>query len=233
VTAARSGGARRPAKVATTFLVTATALLAAGCGLPDDGTARVVDGTEVPYHLLEAQPSPGDSSGGNGPAPRLVPVVFWVGDQDQLVPTAVPGSCGDPADARVRDLLEALAAGPSDDVRAAGQASALPADVHLSLVAVEDGTALLDVDAGEDAGESVSADRLPLAVGQVVLSLTASAGVGDVQFRSDGAAMQVPLPGGALTSRAVSATDYAELVADRYLVSAEPPALSPEIGCVL
>jgi hypothetical protein len=207
-------------------LAAATVLLSA-CGLPGDGTTRTVDDADVPYHLLDEEASPSVPAD-DRPVPRRVPVVFWLLEDEHLVPDAALGSCTDPAEQRVQQVLEELAAGPADDARAAGRSSALPSDVELAVLGVDDGTALLDV----DPGESVSADRLPLAVGQVVLSVTLTAGVRDVQFLSAGGAVQVPLPGGALTSSAVSADDYAELLPERYQAAGRwPTSVSARIGC--
>jgi spore germination protein GerM len=119
----------------------------------------------------------------------------------------------------VERLLGYLTAGPTDGARAAGRSTALPPESRLSLVGLTAGTAEVEV----DPETGISADRLPVAIGQVVLTVTSAPGVSAVALVSDGAPVQVPLPGGALTGEPVTAQDYASLLPDRYR--------GQELGC--
>ncbi|MCI2237581.1 GerMN domain-containing protein [Paenibacillus sp. TRM 82003] len=188
-------------------LVAAAVLTA--CGAPSEGQVREIGPTEVPYGLLEPAPEPSaDSSAtaGTSSGPR---VYFLAGDRLLAVPlgSAGPQGTGDPA--RLGDLLERLSAGPGQQERADGLSSALGPDVRLSTGPVVDGTARVSV---EGLAENIAADRLPLAVGQVVLTATTAPGVQDVQLLRDGEVLEVPLPGGERTADPVSAGDYAALV---------------------
>ncbi len=204
-----------------------TLLLLTGCGVPGDGHVRTVDDDAVPYHLLDGNPS-GNATTDVGPVPHAVPVVFWLLGEDHLVPAAAGGSCTDPPEELANRLLGELADGPGEDTRAAGRSSALPPAIGLRLIEIVDGTAHVEM----DPSTAISADRLPLAVGQVVLSLTSSPGVEKVTLLSSGEPVQVPLPGGALTTRAVSAEDYADLLLDRYRDTTGTKArLTASIGC--
>ena len=57
-----------------------------------------------------------------------------------------------------------------------------------------------------------TADRLPLAVAQIVFTATSAEGVDRVQLLRNGRIIEVPLPGGARTSAPVGAGDYLELL---------------------
>jgi hypothetical protein len=185
-------------------------LVVSACGLPGDGTVTRVDDDEVPYHLLEPVPP----SSGTTPTtsfPGATPVLYWLAD-DRLVPETAHSTCTSPGQAVVDDLLAQLSAGPPGDVLQSGGGSAIPSGTPLALVSLEDGLAEVQV----DLGTTIAADRLPVAVGQIVLSVASAADVSSVVLVSDGQRIQVPLPNGALTQRAVTALDYAGLVPARY-----------------
>jgi spore germination protein GerM len=107
-------------------------------------------------------------------------------------------------------LLRRLREGPTDEQRRQGLGSAFGPDVGLSLVAVTDGAALVEVTPAE---QVPPADRLPLAVGQVVLTLTSVEGVERVVLQQDGQPVPAPLPGGELTSAPLTPADYDDLLA--------------------
>lgn len=194
----------------------ASILVVSACGLPGDGVVRV-DDASVPYRLLEpGQPSPSEASVLGQPS-RAEPLLFWLDASERLVPTAAGASCRQPAAAQVADLLDELSSGPSERERAAGRASAWAQPARLELVDLDDTTAVVEL----DPQLPTSAERLPLAVGQIVLAVTSARGVGAVAFVADGQPVQVPLPGGALTDGPVTASDYAELVGGERSSSAE------------
>jgi hypothetical protein len=229
MTTPRSTSVRRPRRGVPARLAGALALLGlvSCCGVPGDGHARTIQDDTVPYHLLQ-----GDRSTKGPPTsvspPVLVPVVFWVGSDDRLVAAAAGGSCADPVDELVAHQLVELTAGPAEDARSVGRSTALPPAPGLRLVSVVDRTARVEM----DPSTSVSAERLPLAVGQVVLTLTSTPAIERVVFLVAGRAVRVPLPGGALTVRPVTASDYAVLLAPRFRDSRVPvPRLSRTVGC--
>ena len=207
------GKARDRGRVGAAFATT-TVLLLASCGLPGGGSVHVVDDDTVPYQLLESgTPSARSSVPGRDPGP--VPVVFWM-TGDRLVPEATGDSCAERPEVLVERLLGALAAGPSDDARAAGKSSAIPSDAGLDLVGMSDGSVEVEI----EPETSLSAERLPVAVGQVVLTITSAPTVRSVVLVSDGSPVQVPLPGGVLTNGPVTADDYADLLPDRFATPA-------------
>lgn len=179
------------------------------CGLPGNDSIRAVDDGDVPYRLLEPVTSP--SPTGNVASARLnAPVVFWV-DGDRLLPTASGADCSEEPAVLVARLLGTLAGGPSEEARAAGRSSAVPADFALELAGVDGGTATVDI----QPQTSLSAEQLPVAVGQIVLTVASVPSVRSVALTSDGAPLQVPLPEGSLTEGPVRARDYVELLPPR------------------
>ena len=60
-----------------------------------------------------------------------------------------------------------------------------------------------------------TADRLPLAVAPIVLTVTSVDGVDAVMLLREGAPVDVPLPGGEQVSRPVTAAQYQSLLAPR------------------
>ena len=199
-------------------------LLVAGCGLPGDTEVRAVDATSVPYNLLdpEAQSRPGQV----GPVTAGTPVVFWLVHDDRLAPTAAAVSCTDPVDEVVAEQLAVLAAAPDDAARSSGRSSTIPTSSELELVDVSDDVALVEF----DPATSLTADRLPLAMGQLVLTVTSAPGIEAVQVSAAGDTIEVPLPGGALTDRPVTADDYAVFLPERFLGTGRR-GLSTSIGC--
>ena len=160
----------------------------------------------MPYNLLS--PAPSDAS---APAPTertAAPHLYLVNVEDELVPVRTPVVAQglDPVEAR---LLEQLTAGPTERQRRLGLASALTPGTRIRLAGTDCGTATIAVQRGP---QEPSADRLPLAVGQVVLTATSVQGITAVQLTREGRPMEVPLPGGALTSAPLTAADYASLV---------------------
>jgi hypothetical protein len=203
-------------------------LAAGGCGLPHGGV-EAVDDDDVPYHLLEDPPQSRQEGAGDQPSPRD-PLVFWVDDSGQLIPrTATAGCPGDVAEL-LDTLLAELAAGPADEVRDQGLGTAIPPESGLSLMAVDDGVAAIDV----EPESQISADRLPIAIGQLVLTVTSAPDVDRVSLFSEGELIQVPVAGGALTAAPVRAEDYAPMVPPNYRNSApfveRPPG---ELPCSL
>ncbi|MFP5347688.1 MAG: GerMN domain-containing protein [Actinomycetes bacterium] len=194
-----------------------------GCGVPT-GTVATIPSTEVPYGLLAPAPSDQATSPAEGQqmtSPRL----FLVDQEDRLVPVPTMVDAGSTASV-VSQVLDQLDDGPTERDRNEGLSSALGPGASLSLLQVRRTTALVELSV--PTREPVPG-RLPLAVGQVVLSLTSVEGIDAVQFRQDGHAVEVALPGGARTSAAVTAADYAALVAPGSATTAkvEPSPMTP------
>lgn len=178
-----------------------------GCGAPSDGT-RTINASAVPYRLLstpppappaDAVPNPDDVTG----------QVYFVDADDFLV--AVPYSLDGTrtTDEMARDLLDQLSRGPADDARDTGLGTALRPDVTLELLAITGTTAEVDV---STPNREPAPDQLPLAVGQIVLTVTSLPGVTQVTLLTDAQPVDMPLPGGQLTSPPVPAAAYQDLL---------------------
>jgi hypothetical protein len=185
----------------------ALALLAAsGCGVPTDGTAERINPDEVPYGLITTGAA--SSATTQLLVPRAdQPHIYWVDSDDRAV--AVPTSTTGSGPAALTALLGRLTAGPSDNERRAGLGTALSPQTSVRVRALVQGVADLEV---RTTVEDPAADRLPLAVGQMVLTATSVPGVEAVRLLRDGHPVAVPVVGGALIAEPVRASDYSDLL---------------------
>ncbi|PPK92869.1 sporulation and spore germination protein [Kineococcus xinjiangensis] len=201
-------------------LALAVALVAGGCGAPGPGEPHVLPRSEVPYDLLSPAPEPAPVPSGS-PEVAAGPQAYFVDTSGLLVPVSAqvaadPGHGGgsrlDGNGPRrvVARVLARLSAGPDERERARGLASALEPGVELEVLGVDSGTATVEV---PPFAQEPTADRLPLVVGQIVLTATSVPGVHTVRLRRDGEVLEVPVPGGARTSALLTAADYAPLTA--------------------
>lgn len=180
----------------------------AACGVPQDATTRPIDPTRVPYDLLDTDPAHAPGPTPNGRDPVVPQVFFLVEETFRPVPRPPdPGVVGvEPVTAEV---LARLSAGPTEQERAEGMSSALGPGVGLTLLEVTDRVARISL---EPSDQPPPADRAPLAVGQLVFTVTSVDGVDRVQLLRDGRTIEVPLPGGARTVEPVGASDYLSLL---------------------
>ncbi len=181
-----------------------------GCGVPARTSAEVV--TAVPYDLGRRPSEPGPTSPVPRPVPSQLPSsaagqVWWVRG-DVLVAVPAPAEAPSSLVAAGR-AVDRLAGGPNEAERGRGLSTALGPDVRLSLAGVSQGRATVDIGADDQAS---GAGQLPLAVGQLVLTLTSIPGIDEVALTAAGAPVDAPLPGGVLTGRPLTARDYAYLV---------------------
>jgi hypothetical protein len=201
--------ARRPAPylLLTAVLVASLALLGA-CGLPRSSSPVEVPPAEVPYGLLEAATA--NTTPTATPGVLLVPGSIYLADPEQrLVPVGVqvPNAQTIPM---LQTLLNRLAVGPSDRERARSLVTDLSPGSSLVLRGLNSGTAYIEL---ESTGQDPSPSKLPIAVGQIVLTATSIAGVDRVVFVRDGTPLQVPGPDGSSTSVPLGATDFEVLLA--------------------
>ena len=181
-------------------------LLAAGCGLPNSQTADRVPAGDVPYGLLDDDPS---VSASGAPSSSPSAHLYWLREDGRLQPVAAP-PLGPGTRAGLAYLFDALAAGPDEAEQSAGLGTALGTGVNVELVSLTAGIAEVQVDF--DAQEP-SPDRLPAAIGQLVLTAVSTPMVTSVQIVQDGEIVSVPLPSGALSDGPLTAAEYASLVA--------------------
>lgn len=201
---ARRAPGRRTIGLAAPALVLALGLVAA-CGVPTDSSATVADRDDVPFDLLDTgtttttAPSAGPPT---GPGVRLC----FVRNDEAVVSVSrardeIPGTAD--------DLVDVLAAGPTETETQLGLSSALPEPSPAVDVTIQGGVAVVDLDA---TFSDLSADQQLLAVAQMVCTLTDQPGVGQVRFTLEGERIEVPQGDGALTASPVTRDDYADLI---------------------
>lgn len=185
-------------------------LAAAGCGLPRSSTPVLVPKEDVPYGLLD------DPTASPTPAPTPTPgvaltsgTIYLADAQQRLVPVDVQVPQG-PLVPLVQALLNRLAVGPSDRERARGLVTDLGPGSTIVLRAVANGTANIEL---QSPNQDPSPAKLPVAVGQIVLTAMGVAGVERVVFVRDGTVVPVPGPvDGNLTPDPLVAASYAALL---------------------
>ncbi len=206
----------RPRRFSVTALVTvlvaAVALLGA-CGLPRSSTPVQVPPDDVPYGLLATPttvPTPTLT-----PGVLLVPGTIYLADADQkLVPVGVQVPDA-PVAPMLQSLLNRLAVGPTDRERARGLVTDLGPASTIVLRNVSGGTASIDL---QSISQDPSASKLPIAVGQIVMTATSIVGVDRVVFVRAGTVLPVPGPDGSMTADALVAADY-----DGMMAPGQPP----------
>jgi len=203
---------RFSATALVTVLVAAVALLGA-CGLPRGSTPVQVPPDDVPYGLLATpttSPTPTLT-----PGVLLVPGTIYLVDADQkLVPVDVQVPAA-PAFPMLQSLLNRLAVGPTDRERARGLVTDLGPASTIVLRNVSGGIASIDL---QPNSQDPSASKLPIAVGQIVMTATSIVGVDRVVFVRAGTVLPVPGPDGSMTADALVAADY-----DGMMAPGQPP----------
>lgn len=184
-------------------------MVVTGCGLPTGSEPVEVATGDVPYGLLNpANPSPTPSL---TPGVALVPATIYLADTEQrlvAVPVEVPSA---PLLPVVQTLLNRLAVGPSDRERALGLQTDLGPGSTIVLRSVSNRTASIEL---QPTNQDPSPSKLPIAVGQIVLTATSVVGIDRVVFERDGQLIPVPGPvDGARTSEPLLADYYATLLA--------------------
>jgi spore germination protein GerM len=187
-------------RTARIVLVVAALLAPAACGFPAQSDAAPIPGEELPVGLR-----PGATSATAVPA-NSERVTIWLVDGERLVPVRHDVQ----APAGVASVTNALLAGPTEVDQRRGLRSALP-DPAVA-VGAESSRGLATVELNESFAEISPEDQL-LAVGQFVLTLTETPGVGSVGFKIAGEPVAVPLPTGESTDSPVFREQYIDLTA--------------------
>lgn len=165
------------------------------CGITAQNEADRIPPADVPFGLLDEQRSPATSIVGTAAD------VYLIGN-DRLVGVRrlLPSGSG------LSDVVAALAAGPTEQERALGLSSALPAG-QLGSVSSSRGVALVDL---KPTFAELSSGDQSFAIGQIVFTLTGQPGIGRVAITLGGEAIEVPRGDGALTTDALSRDDFTQ-----------------------
>ncbi len=177
-----------------------------GCGLPQSGPVRPIAGERIPAALSSNSPAtqpqarPATGSGRTQ--------LHWLAANRQVVPVNVELlTMG--ASARLTEALELLAAGPTQQQRSLGFSTALSPGVVITVFSINNRNAILELDATEAA---LTPAQLPLAIGQIVLTVTSNSEIDNVTFMQAGQPIGVPLIGGALTTQPLGRSSYSGLL---------------------
>lgn len=196
---------RRARWTAATSLALAVAL--AACGVPVDDDARAIDAGQIPEGLTADEPATTTTT-----SPPLTPsqaeqiVVLYFVRRSALEPSI------DLLEGRVSvaTVTDALLDGPAPALAADGFRSALAGSDVVGRVTLVRGVARVEL---LPAIESLAPSEQLLALGQLVMTLTARPGVGQVRFTLGGAPVEIPTADGRLVAAPVTRDDYADLVA--------------------
>lgn len=191
------------------YLVLAVAPLAiGGCGIRTAQQPTLIDNRDVPFGLLdepsippttappprEPAPQPRDS------APQLTICKF---DNDRLTEVRRAGAAG------VEGVLSALVSGAPPDERDRGLATAVfdPAVVR----GMSELGGVVTVDLARSFTDADASDQLRM-IAELVCSLTAQPGIGQVAFALEDQAVAAPRGDGSTTSDPVTREDYSRFL---------------------
>lgn len=203
-------GARRGFGARFAAMAIVGPMVLAACGPGTQDAATLLGGVPVE---LTAPTSTSTTTTSTSVAPTATTVIetesvllhFILGESITTVMRSLP------RDPDAQSVLDSLLAGYPASAFGPDVRSAIPRDLDAT-VTVERGLATVDV-AGSLLTEISPIDQ-PLAIAQIVLTLTSRPGVGQVEFRVDGEPQAVPRGGGELArdDEPVAYDDYAMLV---------------------
>lgn len=185
-------------------VLAAILLVLAGCGVPIQSEPVPIASGAVPTRL-QGSPGPPTTAPSATPGRPAVQVNF-VRD-DRLVALVRDTPATTPTD-RLTAVVDALLAGPTENEQAGGITTALPPGIALSVADIQGSRVDLQL-SGQTDGRSATENVL--AVGQIVLSVTALPTIDQVSFSRDGAPVEALLADGALTAEPLTAADYEAL----------------------
>ncbi len=176
-------------------LIVAVVALGA-CGVSSEDSATKVPRDHVPFGLLNQH------SGASPTATTGADTLLYFVKNGRLA-SVVRRIDPDP---RLRTVLRELLRGPTKDEVDAGLHSALPEPNAVNRISDTAGTASVDL---ARAFSTLPSTEQLLALAQLVFTLTARPGIGQVRFTLRGESTEVPLANGSLVSTPVSRDDYA------------------------
>lgn len=188
------------------LLLTATALLVAGCGVPTDNAPRAIDGVE---------PIVGEQTG-SGSASTGADRIFLVAPGESRLLRSVPRSAGSP-----RNLIEILLDGPNKEELDDQWISQIPAGTQLLDFSPQGAVLFLDL-TSELTTLPPPVQRQALA--QIVYTAAEIDGVTGVQITFEGKVQALPKGNGDATTGELTPYDF-----PGYVQTAQPayPAVVP------
>jgi hypothetical protein len=172
----------------------------AACGVPTQNVPHVASDNDVPAGLLET------STSTTSTVPALTPLITVSICLAQRAGPLKAVSRQITSEPTVNNILRALATRPTSQEEFFGLETAAPGDITGT---VQGGIAKISL--GSDFAADSAANQLT-AVDQIVCTLTARPGIGQVQFFMNGAHIDIPRDDGSTTASPVSRDDYPELM---------------------
>ena len=183
-------------RIAAVIAVVVAVSALAGCGVSSQGRATRIEPEDVPFGLLEDEPTTTVVEAGKTATMYLL-------SADRLV--AVDRSV--PTDAGLDDLLGEVIAGPTEVEQGLGITTAVPAG---TIASVDTSRGVAEVDLTASFGDVRSREQI-LALGQIVYTLTGQPGIGGVSFSLEGKPVKVPLADGTTSAEPLARDDFAAL----------------------
>ena len=192
--------------VAFAGVVLAVGAIAAACGVPVQESPRFERADRVPYDLLDpptttTAPPPTVET---APHPSTTSLCF-VTATGRLIVVQRATTTSD-----VAVVVRLLEDGPTASEQRFGLTTTITDPALVTSATASAGVA--HVDLAPTSGETVSGAQ-NLAVAQLVCTITAQPGIGQVVFTLGGAPIEVPRGDGSLSAGPVTAEDYAALLA--------------------
>ncbi|MGW1342761.1 GerMN domain-containing protein [Kribbella sp. NPDC002412] len=178
--------------------VVAALLMLVGCGVPLQEEPAPIEPQAIPSRLQ----TPAVPTSLATAARAAVQVIYVRNDRLISVAREVSGA------GLLDGVIQELTNGPTAPEQADGITTALPPGLSLAVVAVQGTRVVLEL-SGETDGRSATENVL--AVGQIVLSVTALQSVDEVTFSRAGEPVEALLADGALTTQPLTAADYEAL----------------------
>jgi hypothetical protein len=175
------------------------ALLAVGCGIPEDRHPTALPGGVITPGLGSTTTT---ATRPSSPEPAMEATVFLV-RADYVEPVVRRTTRAD-----LQTVLEVLVTGPTEAELGAGLRTAISSQTQLHSIAVNGRTVVIDV---TSAFVEVVGQEQILALAQVVLTATTVPGITEVRFALEGEPVDVPRADGTLSPGPLTATDYAAL----------------------
>jgi spore germination protein GerM len=178
--------------------VIAAVLVLVGCGVPLQDEPAPIEPQSIPSRLQSPRTPTAT------PSAEMTTVQVNFVRKNRLVSLEREVSGTDV----LAEVIQALKAGPTEAEQRDGITSALPPGITLTVAATQGTSVGLEL-SGETNGRSATENVL--AVGQIVLSVTALQSVDEVTFWRDGSPVEALLADGALTTKPLTAADYEAL----------------------
>lgn len=174
------------------------------CGIASDDQAQFKPEADVPFDLLGTVPPGTDVIPPANTSSRSTICLPGADGRNYSVQRAMPTGY------TPLDLIDVVTAGPTKAERAVGLTNSIGEPHTVTTVEVDAGVATVDLD--PDIAGRPTADQLKLVM-QVVCTLTAQPGIGQVRFTVDHLTIAVPRGDGSTSSDPVSREDYEKQIA--------------------